>query len=140
MLKFVLPVSALALAACAVVAGTSTQTASAAPESRALEGRAIGEPTDCITSRDIEDTDAVSDRVVLFHMRNGRTYRNDLPESCRQLTRKSSAFSYRTTVDRLCSIDVIRVFEPAQGIALGGCRLGKFVPYELPEGTNRNSF
>lgn len=139
MLKFALPMTTLALAACAAVASTSTQTASTATESRALQGRVVGEPTSCISTRDIQDTDAVSERVVLFHMRNGWVYRNDLRESCPRLLRKSSAFSYRSTVDRLCSTDTIQVFEPAQGVAYGGCRLGEFVRYELPEGMNRNS-
>lgn len=140
MLKFILPAAALALAGCAIHAGApARQAALSDVEQRALQGRSIGKPVSCITSRDIEDTDAVTDRVVLFHMKNGRTYRNDLPHSCPQLTRDSSAFAYSTPIGRLCAIDVIKVMEPASGFVYGGCRLGKFVRYELPEGVHRHS-
>lgn len=139
MLKIVLP-AALMLAGCAVyAAGPSRQATLTDIEQRALQGRAVGEPVSCVTSRDILDTDAVTDRVVLFHMRGGRTYRNDLPHSCPQLARSGSAFSYRTTSSRLCAVDIIQVSEPATGFGYGACTLGKFTRYELPEGINRNS-
>lgn len=139
MLKFALPFAALALAGCTAAASTSTQTASAATEPRVLQGRVVGSPIDCVTTRDIQDTDAVTDRVILFHMRNGTTYRNDLPDNCPNLSRQSTAFSHRTTGDRLCSIDTIDLFGTTQGISYGSCRLGKFAQYELPEGMTRNS-
>lgn len=138
MLKLIVPVAALTLAACAAYA--------AAPDSRAerqqlaLQGKAIGEPQSCVTTRQIEDINAVSDRVVLFHLKNGRTYRNDLPAACPQATRSGTSFSYRTTVSRLCAVDVLQIAEPASGFAYGGCPLGKFTPYELPAGLNKRSF
>lgn len=140
MLKLIIPAAALSLAACAAYAGASRQDAVSDAERRALEGKVIGEPQSCVTIRDIEDTDAITDRVVLFHMKNGRTYRNDLPNSCKKLTRDGSAFSFSTPMGSLCAIDVIQVVEPTTGFAYGGCQLGKFTRYELPEGLNRNSF
>jgi hypothetical protein len=139
MLKLIIP-AALALTACAAYAGASRQEVVTAAEQRALEGKVIGEPRSCITSRDIQDTDAITDRVVLFHMKNGRTYRNDLPHSCPQLTRSGSAFAYSTPMSQLCAIDIIQVTEPTTGFGYGACTLGKFTRYELPEGLNRNSF
>ena len=140
MLKLVLP-AALALAGCAASADApARQTALSDVKQRALQGRVVGEPVSCITSRDIEDTDAITDRVVLFHMKNGRTYRNDLPHACPALARDGSAFAYRTTISRLCAIDVIQVFEPGTRFVHGGCQLGRFVRYELPEGLHRHSF
>ena len=140
MLKLIIPAAALSLAACAAYAGASRQEVVTAAEQRALEGKVIGEPRSCITSRDIEDTDAITDRVVLFHMKNGRTYRNDLPHACPQLTRSGSAFAYSTPTSQLCAIDIIQVTEPTTGFGYGACTLGKFTRYELPEGLNRNSF
>lgn len=140
MLKLILPAAALALAGCAVYADApSRQAALSDVEQRALQGRAIGDPVSCVTSREIEDTDAVTDRVVLFHMKNGRTYRNDLPHSCPQLTRSGSAFAYRTPMSQLCAVDIIQVMEPTTGFAYGACTLGKFTRYELPEGVSRDS-
>ena len=140
MLKFIIPAAALATA-CAAYAGASRQDAVSDAERRALEeGKVIGEPQSCVTIREIEDTDAITDRVVLFHMKNGRTYRNDLPNSCKQLTREGSAFAFTTPMGSLCAIDVIQVVEPTTGFAYGGCQLGKFTRYELPKGINRSSF
>lgn len=142
MFKLALTAAALALAGCAVYAAApSRQDALSSAEQRALqEGRTVGSPVSCVTSRDIQDTDAISDRVVLFHMKNGRTYRNDLPHSCPQLTRNGSAFAYQTPSSQLCAIDIIQVSEPSTGFGYGACTLGKFTRYELPEGLNRNSF
>ena len=142
MLKFVLPTALIALAGCSVYADASpgqSQAALSDKAQRALQGRAIGEPVSCVTTRNIRKTDAVTDRVVLFHMNNGRTYRNDLPHSCPQLTRNGSAFSYRTTTSQLCAVDIVQVSEPSTGFGYGACTLGKFTRYELPEGVNRNS-
>ena len=141
MLKLILPAAAVTLAACVAHAGASRQDTPTAAEQRALtEGRAIGKPQSCVTIRQIRDTDAISDRVVLFHMKNGRTYRNDLPNSCPQLARDGSAFGFSTPIGSLCAIDIIQVTEPSSGFAYGGCQLGKFTRYELPQGLHRNSF
>lgn len=135
--KLIVLTALLTLAACV---GASTVGEPNAKEKLALQGRAIGEPVSCLTTRDIRDTDAITDRVLLFHLDNGRTYRNDLPHACPQLTRTGNAFSYRSTIGRLCAIDVIQVFDPTTGIGYGGCQLGKFQRYELPAGVNRSSF
>lgn len=138
MLKLVLPAAALTLAACAAYA-QSSDTRLSEERQLALQGKPVGEPMSCITTRQIEDVNAVSDRVILFHLKNGRTYRNDLPNACPQATRSGSAFSYRTTGSRLCAVDVVQIAEPASGFAYGGCQLGKFTRYELPKGLNSRS-
>jgi len=135
MLKIIVPAALLTLAAGAVYADSRAER-----QALALQGKAIGEPQSCVTTRQIEDINAVSDRVVLFHLKNGRTYRNDLPAACPQATRSGTSFSYRTTVSRLCAVDVLQIAEPASGFAYGGCPLGKFTRYELPAGLNKRSF
>lgn len=137
MLKLVLPAAALAVIASAAVAQPAS--VSDAKRQLALTGKAIGKPISCLNTREIEETDAVTDRVLLFHLKNGRTYRNDLPQACPRVTRSGSAISYQTT-GRLCAIDIVRVSEPASGFGYGGCSLGKFVRYELPAGVNKSSF
>jgi hypothetical protein len=135
MLKVIVPVALLTLAAGAAFADSRADR-----QALALQGKALGKPQSCLTTRQIEDINAVSDRVVLFHLKNGRTYRNDLPAACPQATRSGTAFSYRTTVSRLCAVDVLQIAEPASGFAYGGCPLGEFTPYELPAGLNKRSF
>lgn len=134
MLKVAAPALLLSLAACAAdSAPTRTAAQATSPE---LQGRVVGKPVSCISSRDIQDTDAVTDRVVLFHMRGNRVYRNDLPYSCPRLSRPGTAFAHRSTTNQLCSIDTIQVFDPISGFAFGGCQLGEFVPYELRKAPN----
>jgi hypothetical protein len=146
MLKLALPALCLTLAACAADAGSpgttgaGQSTVAGDARQRALQGRALGEPVSCVTTREIETIKGVSDRVLFFHLKNGRTYRNDLPAACPAATRSGTSFSYRTTGAQLCAIDVVQLAEPASGFAYGGCQLGKFVRYELPEGVTRNSF
>lgn len=143
MVKLFVPAAALTLVACTAYAaapGGSALDRRTERQQLALQGKAIGEPQTCLTTRQIEDVNAVSDRVVLFHLKNGRTYRNDLPAACPQATRSGTSFSYRTTVSRLCAVDVLQIAEPASGFAYGGCPLGKFTRYELPAGLNKRSF
>jgi hypothetical protein len=135
MLKLLLPAAALTLA----VGATAASDERAANRQLALQGKAVAEPISCITTREIEDTNAISDKVVLFHLKNGRTYRNDLPNSCPQITRSGSSLAY-VSMGRLCAVDVVQVSEPSSGFAYGGCQLGKFTRYELPEGLNPRSF
>ena len=139
MLKVAAPTILLALAACTAAGESSTQTASNAPTPRVLEGRAVGEPVSCVNNRDIEDTDAVTDRVILFHMRGGKTYRNDLPQSCPRVSRPGTAIVHTSTIDRLCSIDTVQVVDPTSGFNYGACQLGKFVPYEMPKTASSSS-
>ncbi len=135
MLRYLLPAAALTIA----VAATAGSSERAANRALALQGKALAEPVSCILTRQIDDINAVTPRVVLFHLKNGRTYRNDLPRACPQITRDGSSFAYRS-YGRLCAVDVMRVSEPASGFDYGGCQLGKFTRYELPEGLNPRSF
>lgn len=134
--RIVLPALMLAVAACASnepPAQNAAETANV-PE---LQGRAIGEPVSCINSRDITRTHAVTDQVVLFYMRGNRVYRSDLPRTCPRFSRPGTAFTHRTTIERLCDIDVVDLFDPVSGISYGSCQLGKFTPYELPKNARR---
>ncbi len=124
-----LPLALLLLVGCAAEAQRPAQTAEATP--RALQGRAIGEPVSCLPLRQVRDTDAVTDSVILFHVGN-RTYRNDLPQSCPRLSRETTAFASRTSSTQLCRGEIIRVFDPGTGFEFGACTLGAFTPYELP--------
>ena len=143
MLKVVAPVLLIALAACAA-GSASTQGASgekqlSEKQQRALAGRALGKPISCVQNREILDTDAITDSVVLFRMRGGKTYRNDLPQSCPRLSSPGTAFSHRSTMDQLCSGEIIQVFDPVSRFCYGSCTLGKFTPYEVPQDTPRDT-
>ena len=82
----------------------------------------------CLQLRRIDHTDNVGDRNVLFYMRDGKIYQNELRQTCPGLSR-DRPIMYRVVMNQLCDTDVITVLEP---IGFGGfmptasCALGEF--------------
>ena len=118
----------------ALLAVTTTTGAFGPAERRAKQLAAytpVGEAVSCIDTSRIDSTKVVSDGVIDFKMRGGKVYRNTLPYSCSGLG-FSDSFSYRTSINRLCNIDIIRVLDTSGGRLeeRGGCGLGKFQPVE----------
>ncbi|MEO0439328.1 MAG: hypothetical protein AAF067_00485 [Pseudomonadota bacterium] len=91
----------------------------------------IGEPENCIRRSQIRSTDVISDSIIDFKMRGGDIYRNTLPNRCSGLAFEE-AFSYRTSVNQLCSVDIIRVIDNSGGgiRERNACGLGKFQKIE----------
>lgn len=125
----------LTIAAATAVAGVATAAISGGPAERRAKELAkyqpVGDPVDCITLSQIRSSNVVDDRTIDFHMTGGRVYRNTLPYSCPSLA-SEERFSYRTSVNQLCSVDTIRVLQSfGSGLQEGaGCGLGKFQPVE----------
>ena len=88
----------------------------------------------CLNLGLVTDTDVVNDRNIVFEMRSRDLYRNVLPKRCVGLFREK-AFTYRTTLGRICEGDLISVLEGFDFGDLSGplCRLGKFYPISRPE-------
>ncbi|WP_407925198.1 hypothetical protein [Glacieibacterium frigidum] len=83
----------------------------------------------CIQTSRIRESKVIDDRTIDFVMRDGSVLRNTLPFSCPQLGFER-AFSYSTSINQLCSVDIITVIVQGGGIRTGAsCGLGKFVPY-----------
>jgi hypothetical protein len=96
----------------------------------ALENaRDVGAPEDCVVRRNIRHTVTLDDRTIDFHMTGGRILRNRLPFACPGLAFDDS-FSYRTSLDRLCSVDTITV-RRSGGPPGPTCPLGRFQPVEI---------
>lgn len=87
----------------------------------------IGDPKTCINRSQIRSTDVINDQTIDFKMRNGDIYRNKLPNKCSGLGFEE-AFSYRTSTNRLCNVDIIRVLDNTAGRieTRAACGLGKF--------------
>ena len=116
----------LAAAAIGILAGCSDPTGTDLADQRALvEARPIGPPQNCVPLRTIDYTRVRSDSVIDFYMKGGRVYRNDLGGRCPQLGFEER-FSYATSLDRLCSADIITILTPAGRGA--SCGLGAFQP------------
>jgi hypothetical protein len=88
----------------------------------------------CIDTRRISRTEIVDAENILFYMRGGVIYRNTLSHKCTALAREKR-FSYKTTISRLCDIDVITVlYSMGSGLTSGpSCGLGKFYPVSKEE-------
>lgn len=83
----------------------------------------------CVRISEIEKIDIVDSETLIFRLRRGKVYRNDLPHRCPGL-RPNDTLMYRSSVGRLCSVDVVTVLEDwGFGYAPGAsCGLGMFEP------------
>ena len=117
--------------ASALAAGSIAFAAEKASGDDKYEIRTIGEPKNCVLRSNIRSTDVIDDQTIDFVMRNGDIYRNNLPSKCSGLGFEE-AFSYKTSTNRLCNVDIIRVLDTTAGRldTRGACGLGKFQQIE----------
>ncbi|QMW24115.1 hypothetical protein [Sandaracinobacteroides saxicola] len=114
----------LALAACATPQPKVAAPASATP----VPAVATATPVDCVDLARIREARVVDDQTIDFILSDGRTLRNTLPYRCSGLGFEK-AFSYATSLSRLCKVDIITVIRQGGGPSTGAsCGLGMFVP------------
>jgi hypothetical protein len=91
-------------------------------------------PQRCISLLNLDRTDVVDNRTILFHMRNGRIYLNHLSRDCPGLEREKR-FMYSPTSTQLCEVDGVTVIEKwGFGFTRGfTCSLGEFHPLSKSE-------
>ncbi len=119
--------TALMAASCAPV--DPARTAASVPEAMAA-----GEPVPCVDIVRIRESRVRDDRTIDFVLTDGAILRNTLPNRCPGLGFER-AFSYATSLSRLCNVDVITVVNQGGGIRRGAsCGLGMFQPVTLGEG------
>lgn len=114
----------LLLAGCAPVEGEDRFV------SEAPMARVTGEPVSCLNTTNIRQSRVHDDRTIDFEV-GSRTYRNALGPGCSGLGFEKS-FTYRTSINRLCSGEIVYVLRSLGGqLERGpGCSLGEFVPIE----------
>lgn len=113
---------------CSALAGTMTfATADLALAQDAPEDEAVH----CLSLNRIRSSDVISDRYILFRMRDNTAYVNVLRHACPGL-RRNKAIMYRTSVGQLCDLDIITVLEDIGfGLMPGAsCGLGTFQPID----------
>jgi len=117
--------------ASALAAGSIAFAAEKASKDDKYEIKMIGEPKNCITRSSIRSTDVIDDQTIDFKMNNGDIYRSILPHKCSGLGFEK-AFSYKTSTNQLCSVDIIHVLDQTAGRieTRGSCGLGKFQKIE----------
>ena len=124
MRRYFLPLAVAAATACGPTRGDLADRAALA------EARPIGPSVDCISLQRIDYTRVRDDRTIDFYMRGRGVYRNVLPQSCPRLGFEE-AFSYKTSLSRLCAVDIITVLDRSgAGIPGPSCGLGRFQPIE----------
>jgi len=113
------PIAALAALIIAGMPATAEETSEAA-DSEALN---------CVRLSNIDRTYILDRQNILFYMRGDRIYLNTLPNKCPGL-RRNETFSYRTSLNQLCNVDIITVLRNFGGSFSRGasCGLGKFRP------------
>jgi hypothetical protein len=91
-------------------------------------------PSRCISLPDLERTDVIDNRTLIFHMRDGALYLNHLERACPGLKR-DRLFMYSPTSTQLCAVDGVTVIEKRPfGFTRGfTCALGEFNPLTQPE-------
>jgi hypothetical protein len=96
------------------------------------EARETGKPESCIQLHNIQETRVRNDKVIDFRVSGNKWYRNTLPYECPSLGFEER-FLHETSLNQLCSVDIITVLHNyGGGINRGAsCGLGQFQPVEL---------
>mgnify|MGYP001549734556 CR=1 FL=1 len=82
----------------------------------------------CLRTFDSSSTTTPNDKTILFHMRDGKVYRNDLRGTCSGISFNGFAYDV-TPPDRICgNLQIIRVLKTH-----AVCSLGPFT--EVPKAT-----
>ena len=98
------------------------------PDNPKLEKyRSTGNVQHCIRANAIRRSNVLDDYTILFEMRGGKTFKNELPYRCFGLG-FDRAFSYSRSTSLLCNVDIITVLSRS-GIN-PSCGLGDFEEIE----------
>ncbi|MCE7795927.1 hypothetical protein LWE61_05050 [Sphingobium sufflavum] len=122
----------IAVAAGLLAAG-GAQAASKTPQerlARAIEGRVAGKPVDCINLRDIQSSEIIDRKAILYRV--GRTLYVNTPDSGANFLNNGDILVTDTHSSQLCSIDIVRLVDSSSRMPSGSVGLGKFVPYTKP--------
>lgn len=93
----------------------------------AEQGLSDERPVRCLNLNNIKQMTILDKQHIVFDMSGGKHYLNTLPYSCSGLHR-SSAIMYRTSLNKLCDLDIITVLDDVgPGFRpLNSCGLGRF--------------
>jgi len=115
----------LKLAIAIALISTAARTADKVPQATSA-----GTPKSCIPLRSIRASHVHGDQVIDFEMSDRTVYRNTLPFACSGLGFEER-FGYETSLNELCSTDIITVLRSGGGGPGPSCGLGQFQPVTL---------
>jgi hypothetical protein len=119
------------LASTASAQSGALQSRSEAELARALKGQVAGKPVDCLNLRDIRSS-RIIDRTAIIYETNGRTLYLNRPDAGQSSLSRGDVLVTDTHSHRLCSIDVVRLYDTSPWTQTGAVFLGDFVPYRKP--------
>src|SRR5690606_20873148 len=98
------------------------------------ESLASQSPERCSTLNRLDRTEVIDDRTIVFHMRGGGLYLNNLDRECPGLAREGRVMD-SPTGNRLCSLDTVPVLEQRGfGLTRGfTCSLGDVHPLPVAD-------
>ncbi|NJM50825.1 MAG: hypothetical protein HC843_08050 [Sphingomonadales bacterium] len=136
-LPFIVPVLALALAACSGGDVASTPAPLTAKQSERLDkeigNRIAGKPVNCLSSSPQSNSIRISDNIILY--KTGSTvYKSQLDYSCRGLANDDDVMVVETFGGYYCKGDIFQLVDRFGGIPGPICRFGAFVPYRKADG------
>lgn len=92
-----------------------------------LAGRTAVRTVDCVRQAELRSSRSIDEGTIVFG-RGRVVYVNQTRTAC-PLMSNFTALRTRTITTRLCSGDLITIFEPDSGIEHGTCALGEFTEY-----------
>lgn len=126
----ILAAVASSLLACETTDNMPTQRSAQAQATydRLLASKSQGKAESCLPLQRSNDMEVIDDDTILY--RDGRTtYVNKPLGSCNNLGRGGYALVIRSTGSQLCRGDIANVVDATNGVTVGSCALGDFVPY-----------
>jgi hypothetical protein len=84
-----------------------------------------GEKTDCLMLRNLNII-PVTDSEFLVRVGLNDYYRTRTNGSCNGATRSFNRLQHKTTIGRLCNLDIVEVIDNSTGQFMGACSLGEF--------------
>ena len=112
----------------------STTAAQAAPRlhpeqqlARILKGRLAGNPVSCVNLQNIRSTQIIDRTAIIYDA--GSTIYVNRPQDAGSLDYWDTLVT-RLHSSRLCSIDVVQLYDSSSGTWTGSVFLGDFVPYK----------
>lgn len=132
-MKFLaLPLLAATLGSCAMapLGPSPAQLAeSQAKFAQLTAGKVAGPPLSCLQTFRASDMVVIDDNTVAFKRGSGTVYVNHLEGGCSHLGQGNYALVTRQSGSGLCHGDIAEVADVSNGMTVGSCVIGDFVPY-----------
>ena len=127
---------ATAMASCTTAPPQPTRTAAKQQEfQKLLEGKVAQRPISCLPHYRSNDMRVIDDDTIAFRDGSRRVYVAHMNGGCSNLASGSYALVTRVAGSPdLCRGDIARVVDTLNGVTVGSCSFGDFVPYQKAGG------